>query len=240
MDEQAVTESKPLRVAIVGKAPSSIPSAPYGDPSVEIWTLSDLVPNQQVPRWTRHFELHRHDLIRDRCGGHYWKWLCSVSPEEGKPIYLIEPAAEIPAGVLFPFEELQAAFPFGQYMTNTVSWLIAYAIYCGASEIGVYGVDMAQNDEYRAQRPSCEYWLGLAAGRGITVKIPPQSDLLKCRALYGITPDGDFKNKWKARTAELKGRVEQMERQRDDAALQAAYLSGALESQQYYAQWLEQ
>jgi hypothetical protein len=63
---------------------------------------------------------------------------------------------------------------------------------------------------------------------------------MKCRKRYGIEPDSDFAGKWKTRTEELKGRVAAMERQRDDAALQAAYLSGALESQQYYAQWIEQ
>ena len=46
----------------------------------------------------------------------------------------------------------------------------------------MYGVDMAQDTllaaEYSEQRPSCEYFIGLAEGAGIRVDIPGGSDLL--------------------------------------------------------------
>lgn len=44
----------------------------------------------------------------------------------------------------------------------------------------------SHNSEYEAQRPSCEFWLGVAQGLGIHVHIPPAADLLKTRFLYGF------------------------------------------------------
>jgi hypothetical protein len=53
-------------------------------------------------------------------------------------------------------------------------------------ELGLYGVDMATGSEYGPQRPSCEWMLGIAAGLGIKITIPPEADLLKSRFLYGF------------------------------------------------------
>ena len=44
----------------------------------------------------------------------------------------------------------------------------------------------SHNSEYHHQRPSCEYFLGIAVGMGIKVYIPPEADLLKTRFLYGF------------------------------------------------------
>jgi len=64
--------------------------------------------------------------------------------------------------------------------------MIAMAIFEGYQEIGVWGVDMAVGTEYVNQRPSCEYFVGLARGAGIRVYIPPASDLCKTRFLYAF------------------------------------------------------
>jgi hypothetical protein len=225
------------KVAIVGKAPSSRDLAPYTDESWEIWTLSDLVPLGQSPRFTRHFELHPFDWLSQRQDD-YFKWLKGISDE---PVYVrseIE-AEQLPAGVALPVDELTAKY--GRYFTNTVSWMIATAIEAGPKEIGVWGVDMAQEPEYKAQRPSCEYFLGWARGAGIKVTIPAQSDLLKSARLYGIDTDGgETREKWKSRTAELDRRIIKQDDEAQQHALQAAFLRGARDSQEYYRQWMTQ
>jgi len=40
-------------------------------------------------------------------------------------------------------------------------------------------------NEYAFQRPSCEYYIGIAQGRGINITIPDGSDLIKNRFIYG-------------------------------------------------------
>ena len=86
--------------------------------------------------------------------------------------------------------------------------------------IGVWGVDMAQGgafgqpSEYAEQRPSCEFWLGQAAGRGIYVYIPPASDLLKAAGLYGYEGDGSqMRMKIRHRIEELQLRINQTRQQ---------------------------
>ena len=92
--------------------------------------------------------------------------------------------------------------------------------------------------EYAAQRPSCEYFLGIAVGRGIKVTIPTTSDLLAARGLYGFDTDsGQFREKWRNRTAELQQRLTNKEAQANQAMCESHYLRGALDSQRYYRQW---
>lgn len=107
------------------------------------------------------------------------------------------------------------------------------------SEIHVYGVDMAQGTEYAAQRPSCEYFLGIATGMGIKVYIPPESDLLKVIGLYGAEDDTPFRAKIQSRERDLTVRMEQMNNQYMQMQGQLNQLQGALEDVRYWkAVWL--
>lgn len=225
------------KVAIIGKAPSTRELAPYDDESWEIWTLSDMVPLGIAPRFTRHFELHPFDWLSQR-QDNYFEWLQAISDS---PVYVrgeLE-AKQLPAGVALPVDEMVAKY--GRYFTNTVSWMVAAAIESGAKEIGVWGVDMAQELEYKAQRPSCEYFLGWARGAGITITIPAASDLLKSLRLYGIDTDGgELREKWKARTQELRQRIAKHDDRFEHHKMQSVFLQGALESQDYYRQMMTQ
>jgi len=221
------------KVAIIGKAKSTQGAAPYDDPSWEIWTLYDMVHCGEVPRFTQHFELHPMRWFREQNDG-YWEWLRGV---RDKPVYVQQPCDEVPAGVAYPVDQITDRF--GRYFTNTVSWMIALAIYDGASEIALWGVDMAQDTEYSVQRPSCEYFLGMAVGTGIKVTIPVASDLLKSRVLYGFETDsGEVRQKLNAKRQDAQRQLEEFRGQRNQAALNAAYCEGALEIIDYWRQWV--
>jgi len=217
------------KVAIIGKSLSTMKAAPYDDESWEIWTLYDMVHRGEVPRFTRHFELHPLDYFseRDRGDG-YWEWLCGV---RDKPVYLRETDEQIPAGVAYPVDEITERF--GRYFTNTVSWMLALAIHEGVAEIALWGVDMAQDTEYAVQRPSCEYFIGVAVGAGIAVHVPEASDLLKTRRLYGFESDLGMRKKLAAKRAEVKVKHTAFCAQRNQAALNAAYCEGADEMLRY-------
>lgn len=175
-------ETKPPRkVAIVGSSNTSRHLAPYDDFSWDIWTLNDM--HTIAKRFDRHFELHSQRIIekdKDDLAGEI-EWLKSNITV---PVYMAEPADWVPMAVQYPTETIVKEF--GSYFTNSISWMIALAIYEGVDELGIWGVDMAHGTEYAAQRPSCEYMIGIARGRGIPVFIPEQSDLLKCAELYGL------------------------------------------------------
>jgi hypothetical protein len=233
------------KVLIIGKAPSSRDVAPFEDESFEVWTLSNLVPAEQVPRWDRHFELHPIDWFRQRKAGApgYLTWLKSVAD---KPIYLRALDPEISCGVQFPWRELVEHFGPYPYFNNTVSWMIAYAITQGAKTIGVFGVDMATTPEYKAQRPSCEWMIGWAQALGIEVLIPPESDLMTCSFLYGIEHDkGRMRAKWDARRKEIIQRMQnkqnqlmQAQRTVDELTATLNGLQGVMGDLEYTEQWL--
>jgi len=94
--------------------------------------------------------------------------------------------------------------------------------------IGMYGVDMAQDHllaaEYSEQRPSCEYFLGIAEGLGIELHIPNGSDLLASSHLYGYEDSGRVIEKMGSRFQELGKNRDQMAAQLQQIEQQVASL----------------
>lgn len=110
----------------------------------------------------------------------------------------------------------------------------ARSAFLGGSTIGIWGVDMAQGTEYAAQRPSCEYFLGHAAGIGIKIFVPPASDLLKNIALYGAEDDSAIRAKMENRENDLTQRMGQMQAQQNELFAQLNQMQGALEDTRYW------
>ena len=69
---------------------------------------------------------------------------------------------------------------------------------------------MAQDSEYESQRPSCEYFIGLARGMGIKVHVPDKSDLLKTLWLYPFEPESPMWVKCESRRRELQQRANEI------------------------------
>lgn len=171
----------------------------------ELWGINEMhrVPGCEWEKFARWFEVHpRKDIDTD----------AQHIETMGKmdiPVYMQVHHADIPASVAFPREELQklSVQHFGRiYFTSSIAWQTALAIHMGYKAIHIYGVDMAQDTEYAEQRPCCEAWLGVAAGMGIEVYVPPTSDLLKTVGEYGFGEVGtEFSLKVNERTAWLHG-----------------------------------
>jgi len=174
---QAVRQHK--RCAIVGFAPSSKDDAPYTDKSVDIWGVNELY--KFVPRVDVLFELHAREMFtsKKRNPGHL-KWLQNATI----PIFLNQEFDDIPSSIMFPYDEVKAKMQTS-YFTNSISWLLGFACWCGYEHVSLYGVDLAVSDEYEKQRPSMEYLIGKARALGVEVFISPKSDLLKATHEYG-------------------------------------------------------
>jgi len=175
------------------------------------------------------------------------------------PVAMWRKHPEIPNSIEFPRKEILKEFDiYGkdingnpmcpdiineydrQYFTNTISWLIALAIAVEYKEIHVYGVNMAQEQEYESQRPSCEFYMGIARGRGIGLHLPKQSDLLLSGYQYGFDETSRGFTKQLKRETELRERRDQTRNQRIQLENQARnalgveqHLSGALENTDY-------
>lgn len=196
---------KRTKVAILGFV-QHFKMAPFTNEDFEVWGLNELY--QFIPRYDRWFELHPRGLYetdRGRTSEHIKKLQTMACP-----VYMHQHWDDIPASVPYPIQQICASFPnpcpeARPYLTNSITYMILLAILEGFQEIHCYGVDMSHTSEYGSQRPSCEWAVGIAQGRGIKLHIPSESDLLKCNFLYGYEMDAAvaFDRKLAAREAEL-------------------------------------
>lgn len=227
---------KPLKAAIVGTAPSSRDLAPFNDAAWEIWGVSNVYST--IPKWDRWFELHDLETRKNEkeYPGHY-DWL----KKQTNPVYMQQRHEEIPGSIEYPKQAILNEF--GTYFTNSVSYMLALAIHEGAEEIGIYGVDMAVQEisghsEYAHQRPSCEYFVGLARGKGIKVEIPKESDLLKTEKLYAYETAGPLALKARIRLKELQGRIAAANKQEQEARDRSVFLQGAADNLEWIKTWV--
>ena len=224
----AVEPKKPLKVALIGTAPSSRMLAPYADPSWTIWACS---PGNMgaLPRVDAWFEIHGSLLWQEN--KHYGEPYIKYLSELKCPVYMQDKrycANAIP----LPKDELVKEFgPY--YFTSSFSWMMAMAMHQGASEMALFGIDMASRDEYILQRPGAYHFFNEARKRGIKVSAPYESDIMQPPGLYGYSEVTPFGRKLITRTQELKERVQGLKQQRDALNNNITYLEGALEDIDY-------
>jgi hypothetical protein len=187
------------KVAIIGCADSRSQAPWHLAHEYEFWGVNNLHLQMPGP-YTRWFELHKIEALPNgaylRRGQPLFKkqpvieYLKSLKALN-IPVYMQQPLNAVPNAVEFPLAKILERFP-RRYFTNTVSWMIALALLEGFKTIAIYGVDMAVSstllgaNEYAHQRPSCEYFIGIAEGLGVEVVVPPESDLLKTNFMYAI------------------------------------------------------
>ncbi len=190
-------------MAIVGISSTTRHQAPFFDDEFEIWGLNE-AHYAYFPRFDRWFEMHDRNLMEQpwRNADHF-EWL----KECRLPVYMQSQHDDIPASVGFPRD--QVIEEFGDYFTSTVPYMLALAIYEGFSEIHLYGVDATSRTDYESQKASIEYFIGIARGRGITVYIPDDSNLLKAKRAYGYQ-SGSIEEELELRIDELKVRHEKL------------------------------
>jgi len=233
LDFQFPTLTK-KKVAVVGFATGSAHKAPFGDEAIETWGINQLWKVLPDRRWDRWFELHS-----------LWEFYHANEPHKDflrslaakdVPVYVREQdymiALEWGISTAQPFPHRILLEQFRPYFTNTISWLLALAIMMRPDWLGIYGVDMAQDHllaaEYSEQRPSCEYFIGLAEGLGIEVSIPNGSDLVAGTHLYGYEDSGRVLEKMTSRFVELGANKDQLAQQAAQFKAQAAQAEGQI------------
>ena len=115
------------------------------------------------------------------------------------PVVTSRPHADYPALEEFPLAEVLTMMPLG-YFNSTAAYAVAYAIYVGATKITCFGMDFTYADANHAEkgRACVEFWLGIAAARGIELGMPKTTSLMdaynpRAQRFYGYdTTDLDF------------------------------------------------
>jgi len=90
---------------------------------------------------------------------------------------------DFPALEEFPLADVCTKFPMA-YFNSTAAYAIAYALHVGATRISCWGMDFTYPDAHDAEkgRACVEFWLGIAAERGVEITLPKTTSLMD--ALY--------------------------------------------------------
>ena len=156
------------------------------------------------------------------------------------PVYIHIPDADLPNGILYPFEAISQdigldlwrlqddrslrSFSGEPYLSSSIAYQIALAIHEKFEEIHLYGIDLNTDGEYAWQKAGVEHLLGIAAGRGMRVVLPENCPLLRGK-LYGR---GFMSSSGEAVSAsQYEVRLKHIREQAGQAAAQANQLQGA-------------
>jgi hypothetical protein len=158
------------KVALVGSA-QTVQLAPWYDATWEIWAHATV--HAYCKRVDRYFDLHPWKWISEKPVPGYLAWLKALQT----PIYMQRRFSEVPASVRYPRERVMAEHP--RYFTSHAAWMIALALSEGVTHLAFYGIHYALDEEHKKQRAGCEFWMGVAHGRGVQIVNPEGSPLLR-------------------------------------------------------------
>jgi len=151
------------QVAIIAKGRGWV-DAPY---NCETWGITQLLIRRPV------------DLVIDMNVYEDLRW-GKKEALENKMVMLMCKTSHIPYIGLnnYPLSEIMEQFDT-DYFGGTIEYAIALAIYRGYEVIDLYGINFKLNSEYGYQKPSIDFWCGVAKGRGIKIKSHGDSLIMK-------------------------------------------------------------
>lgn len=170
-------------VVIVGRGRITRNLVEYDRADCEFWGVNDAY--NYMLKVDVIFQLHEKDKIetfsRDK---EHLKLIKSLNI----PIITVRKWQDIPNSIPYPWKEVISVY--GDYFTNSISEMIALALYMKYKRIELYGCDFVDERERRLQLPSVTYYIGVARGQKVAsgipeVYIPQQSPILKTLFVYG-------------------------------------------------------
>ncbi len=201
-DDQTATWLRERRqgkkaVALVGLSPRSCGMAPFDDEHIEIWGENEAHAFSFFKRADRWFQVHNtywQRTAKRGIRGHF-DWL--KKNEWDIPIYMPRRQPEILRSVEYPLldvcNKLIGSIHRGtsgiKYFNSSFDYMLALALFEGYDHIEIYGFDMAGDNEYALQKPSAEFWIGVASQHAEII-LPSNCLLLKSE-LYGGKEQGE-------------------------------------------------
>lgn len=149
--------------------------APWTSAAYDKWTLNAAwrsLTVKQLRSVTAWFEIHSRRYLTEEWGGEdtHFEALALLRC----PLYVQNPAHWDAADArLFPRAKLAKAFPGGEYHASSIDWMLAFALYLGYKDIGIWGVNFGPGEggEPMSARACLEYWVGLGRGMGRTITV---------------------------------------------------------------------
>jgi len=163
-------------IYIIGKGASAIkcPEKKPEGKQIEYWGANNIFKLRNLDRVFVMRDLYVTQFNQDR-------ELIKKLNELDKPVYTLGGYSELTNNVIYPMTEVIADFDLA-YFLNTAAFMMALAIMLKPKEIHLFGIDMnfGSMTEYMRNEKAClEQWIGVAIGRGIEIKVTPETTLLK-------------------------------------------------------------
>lgn len=156
-----------MKVALLAKGKTL---AKFDGEYDEVWGLNQIAKSHDL---TKLFVMD--DLIyrMPAWDSDFPEWLKTYD----KPIITSKKYADWPTSESFPIKEVAKKFglPLGISMYSTVDYMLALAIYLGASQIDLFGIDCANPKREETTRVSIGRWIAVAQSHGIKVNSLPGS-----------------------------------------------------------------
>jgi hypothetical protein len=213
------------KLAICGLAATTRDAAPFDDPAFDIWSVH--MGAFLLRRVDVLFEFHDPAVFKkpEYADKAYYDRLKTIQI----PVFMQRHYEDIPTSIEYPIKEIQQEF--GNFFTNSISYMLALAFRNQYEEVHVFGVEMEHGTEYVDQARSVIFFTGILLGRGVKVFYPPVCQLFKNRYLYGFETaqqDEDVQ-KMEAHRAELNQQLAEVQNQHGALTQRMFRLQGAIE-----------
>lgn len=176
--------SRFFEVQILGKGPGC-DDAPmyYEHPDIQTWGLNTHILSRpldmvfephDVEWWLKNWD--KKELFHKIERG-YPKHIERVN-ELQVPYLTLKHYDFIPTSKAYPAETISQFFGI-DYFTGGIDYMMAYALWQGVDKIDLYGVHTVKDDEYEYQKPSLEFWIGVAVGSGTEIRVHGSDTLMQ-------------------------------------------------------------
>lgn len=178
-------------IAITGTTPSRM-ECPFKDPlwnppNGEIWTIGP--GGHNITPWHALFEIHGPTTWPPEFSAYIEVLRKTESP---KRVFTIEPVPEFPANVVLDREAMCRKYG-RRWISSSIAYCIVQAWEEGATDIGLWGIDLESGEEYIAQATGAKHFIDLFSALGVTFHMPAGCGLLDDPTCY---PD-----RWEKQTA---------------------------------------
>lgn len=163
--------------------------APLDDPTWQVWTLNVIPPLDREGRiradlW---WDIHARSAQSDDD----LAWFRAL------PVPLVTTADMLddvgPHALRYPIERIEADVGPGPWAC-TFAYQIAYAMWAGYRQIGLFGIELAYGDrrERTVEWASVNWWIGYGVAHGVLFWLPPGSRLGQHPHRYGLEYDAEI------------------------------------------------
>ena len=164
------------KIAIFGTTPTRMEGPHQDNTGWDRWTIGP--GGIDAHGWERLYEIHKTHPPD------FKEYLDKLAAYEApREIWTLKPFPHFKSNKLLPANEL--VNKYGRtWFSSSISWCMAHALEEGATDIGLFGIDLESGEEYISQFIGCRFFIDLARIGGVNIHLPPGCGLMREPTVY--------------------------------------------------------